>query len=119
MAVQTNGCYPLYLMLVRIDISLLTILLYKNFSCFARIYIIYFAATEIGFFFKTELKYIYKIKEIKNFQEVLLMAKKKELITEMKKINKEMKVWNSLVRFLGGVQIWSLIYFMMKFLMQI
>ena len=47
------------------------------------------------------------------------MVKKKELITEMKKFNKEMKVWNSLVRFLGGVQIWSLIYFMTKFLMQI
>ena len=47
------------------------------------------------------------------------MAKKKELITEMKKFNKEMKVWNSLLQFLGGIQIWNLIYFMMKFLMQI
>ena len=47
------------------------------------------------------------------------MAKKKELIAEMKKFNKEMKVWNSLLQFLGGIQIWSLIYFMTKFLMQI
>ena len=47
------------------------------------------------------------------------MAKKKALKEEIKKFTKEMKVWNSLLQFLGGMQICNLIYFMMKFLMQI
>ena len=47
------------------------------------------------------------------------MAKKKALKEEIKKFTKEMKVWNSLIRFFGGMQICNLIYFMMKFLMQI
>ena len=47
------------------------------------------------------------------------MAKKKALIKEIKKFTKEMKVWNSLLQVLGGIQICNLIYFMMKFLMQI
>ena len=47
------------------------------------------------------------------------MAKKKALKEEIEKVTKEMKVWNSLIKFLGGIQICNLIYFMMKFLMQI